>query len=81
MTPAPANLDQLRHIPDPTQRAIAAKAYIAERVEALASARRIRDDAIAVLLSQGGKPADVARLCGVSASHVKFVKRLGETNG
>lgn len=69
----PANLDELRAIPDPTQRAKAAQDYITAREAALAEARRVRDEAIAALLESSG-PTAVAEAVGMSLAHVRNIK-------
>lgn len=78
MTAAPPNLDVLRHIPDPVERAVKALAYIAERKNALTEARRIRDDAIETLLHQGTDIPAIAAAVGMSIGHIKLVKRIAE---
>lgn len=75
MTPPP-NLDALRLVPDPAERAKAAKAYVAEREAAISAARTIRDQAIATLIAQGTALPTIAQACEVSVSHVKLVKRI-----
>lgn len=76
----PPNLEALRLIPNPAQRAKAAKAYVAERQAAIDAARKIRDQAIAVLIGQGAKPDEIAAACDVSVAHVKLVKRIAAAN-
>jgi hypothetical protein len=70
----PGTLSELEAIPDPTERALAATAYIAQRQEAIEAARRIRDRAILALLDTQGMTA-VARAVGMSVEHVRNVKR------
>lgn len=70
----PRNLDELRKIRDHTERANAAAAYIAERESAIRQAREIRDTAIMRLVNSGAGIAATARECGVSISHIKFVR-------
>ena len=70
----PRNLDELRSVRDPAERALAAKAYIAQREDAITAARRIRDDAIRVY-SEAHSISETAAACGVSPATVKVVKR------
>lgn len=72
--PSPANLDALRAVVDPAERAQAALAYVAARQEAIAEARRIRDAAIRELVDDRGVTA-TAREVGLSVSQVKAVRR------
>lgn len=76
----PPNLDALRAIPDPADRAIAAGVYIAEREEAIRVARQIRDEAIASLIESGGDPTDIAVRVGVSPSKVKLVRLVRDAS-
>jgi len=73
----PRNLAELRKIRDPIERALAAKAYVAERQDAIRQANTVRDDAIRALLKAGNGVTATARACGVSVSHVKLVKGRG----
>jgi hypothetical protein len=70
----PGTLPELEAIPDPTDRALAATAYIAQRQEAIETARQIRDRAILTLLQTQTQVA-VARAVGMSVEHVRNVKR------
>lgn len=74
----PRNLDELRAVRDPAQRALAAAAYIEQREQAIAEARSVRDDAIRALLGEHG-PTKTARMCGVSVSHVKLAAQSSQT--
>lgn len=73
MTP-PGTLDELRAIRDPAARALAAKAYIERREQAIRDARAIRDDAIR-RYSETHSLSQTAAACGVSVTVVKQVKR------
>jgi hypothetical protein len=73
--PAPRNLDELRAIPAPLERATAAGRYIAAGQSKLTEARDLRDAAIGAALDDRMGPTAVARACGVSLSHVKAIKR------
>ena len=68
-----ANLDELRKVKDPAERARAARDYITAREAAITEARKIRAGAIADLLKDHGV-TEVARLCDVSVSTVKLVR-------
>lgn len=70
----PRNLDELRAINDPAQRALAAAAYIVEREDAIRKAREIRDAAIKEF-AEDHSIAATARACAVSVSTVKVVLR------
>lgn len=76
MTEAPKTLAELKAIPDPAQRARAARLYIERADSAKRDAQAIRDDAIRLLLKSNG-PTAVAKLCGVSLSLVKLVRKHG----
>lgn len=70
----PKNLADLTAIPDPAERARAAKLYIEERVEkARRDALAVRDEAIRQVLKSNG-PTATAKLCDVSVSTVKLVR-------
>jgi hypothetical protein len=72
---APANLAALEAINDPAEQALAASAYIAQREQAIETARKIRDRAIfALLMSDQGVTA-VARATGMSVAHVRNIQR------
>lgn len=73
---SPRNLAEVRAVREPAARALAAKAYADARREAIREVLVIRDEAIRELLADHG-PTEVARLCGVSLSHVKLVRRSG----
>lgn len=70
----PKNLAELKKIRDPAERALAAKAYVADRQEAIREANAVRDEAIVGLLTAGQGVTATARACGVSVSHVKIVR-------
>lgn len=73
MTDAPRNLAELRAIPDPAERASAAKLYL-ERVEQYKrDALTVRNEAILLVLESNG-PTAAAALCDVSLSTVKLVR-------
>ena len=75
METTPRNLEALRSITDPAEQARAAKAYIDERAKAIDEATEYRDAAIAALLLDGHTTGQVAVLTGMSAGHVKAVRR------
>lgn len=70
----PRSLDELRAVRDPAKQAHAAAAYIAEREEAILTARRIRDAAVRAYAVDHSL-SETAQACGVSVSLVKIVKR------
>lgn len=70
----PANLTELKAVKSATERAIAAGAYITAREEAIAEARKVRDDAVRAVAAEVG-PTKAAQACGVSLSLVKVVTR------
>lgn len=77
MTEAPKTLAELKAIPDPAERARAAKLYVEQRVEkARRDALTVRDEAIRILLESNG-PTATAKLCDVSVSTVKLVRAAG----
>lgn len=76
MTEAPKTLAELKAIPDPAERARAARLYIDRVDTAKRDALAVRDDAIRMVLGSNG-PTAAARLCGVSVSTVKLVRRHG----
>jgi hypothetical protein len=69
----PRNLDELRAVKAPADRAVAARAYVEQRQEAIRQALAVRDAAIRELLENSG-PSEVARLCDVSLSTVKLAR-------
>lgn len=73
MTEAPKTLAALKAIPDPAERARAARLYIERADSAKRDAQAVRDDAIRTLLKTNG-PTTTARLCDVSLSLVKLVR-------
>jgi hypothetical protein len=74
MTEAPRNLDQLKAIADPAERARAAKAYVQRAEKAISDALAVRNEAILLVLGSNGVTA-TANLCGVSVSTVKLVRK------
>ena len=72
---APGTLDALKAITDPEEQALAATAYIAQRREAIEHALHIRDEAIVRLLRAGHGVTAVAKVTGMSTTHVKNVQR------
>lgn len=70
----PRNLDELRAVKDPIARALAAAAYIAEREQAIETARRIRDDAVREV-RKTLSISKTAVACGISEATVKAIKR------
>ena len=74
MTEAPKTLAQLKAIHDPAERARAARGYIDRADMAKREAIAVRDEAIRLLLESNG-PTATARLCRVSLSLVKLVRR------
>ena len=70
------SLESLVAETDPQTRARLCADYIAAGNAALASARKLRDEAIITLLASGERPSVVARGCGVSIAHVRLVQRL-----
>jgi hypothetical protein len=74
MTEAPKTLAELIKIPDAAERARAAKLYIERAEQAKRNAQLVRDDAIRDLLETHG-PTATARLCDVSVSLVKLVRK------
>lgn len=74
MTDAPRTLDQLKAIPDPAERARAAKAYIQRAEKAIRDALVVRNEAILLVLGSNGATA-TAGLCDVSVSTVKLVRK------
>lgn len=70
----PRNLEELRAVSDPAERAIAAKAYIEAREEAISEARQIRDEAIRAY-AKTHSISETAAACGVSPATVKVVRR------
>ena len=75
-----SQLDRIAALTTPVERAQEAAAYIARGRESLTTARRLRDTAIADLLSTGQRITDIAAQTGVSVSHVKLIKRVMEGN-
>ena len=73
MIETPKTLAELRAIPDPAERARAARLYIERTETAKRDALTVRDDAIRLLLESNG-PTATARMCGVSVSTVKLVR-------
>lgn len=71
---APGSLDELKSIKDPAERALAAKAYIERREQAIREARAIRDEAIRAY-GDTHSLSQTASACGVSITVVKQVKR------
>ena len=71
---APRTLDELGAITDPAERALAAKAYIEQRQDAVRIARDIRDEAVRTY-AQTHSRSQTAAACGVSVTGVKQVKR------
>jgi DNA invertase Pin-like site-specific DNA recombinase len=76
MTEAPKTLAELQAIPDPAERARAARLYIERADSAKRDAQAVRDDAIRLVLKSNG-PTATARLCDVSVSTVKLVRSHG----
>jgi len=76
MTEAPKTLAELKAIPDPAERARAARHYIERADRAKRDAQAVRDEAIRTLLESNG-PTATARLCEVSLSLVKLVRAHG----
>lgn len=76
MIEAPKTLAALKQIADPAERAAAAKLYIERANQAKRDAIVVRDVAIRGLLESKGA-TETARLCGVSLSLVKLVRRQG----
>lgn len=76
MTEAPKTLAELKAIPDPAERARAARLYIERTETAKRDALTVRDDAIRLLLESTG-PTATARMCEVSLSTVKLVRSRG----
>lgn len=77
MSNPPRNLDELRAIEDPIERARAVAGYITSAENKIAEARQLRRDAIAVLLEapeRAAAPTALAREIGVSVSTVKNVR-------
>lgn len=70
----PANLDELRKVKDPVERALAAAAYIAARKTAIEDARRIRDDAVRAV-RKTHSISQTAKACGLSEATVKAITR------
>jgi DNA invertase Pin-like site-specific DNA recombinase len=67
-------LDELRAIREPAARAVAAKAYIEQREQAIKEARQIRDDAVRAY-SKTHSISETANMCGVSQATVKVIRR------
>lgn len=69
-----STIEQIRAIPDSTERARAASALLTEReaeVEAeLRAIRDVRDDAARAMFTEGQRAADVARALGISRAAV-----------
>jgi phage-related tail fiber protein len=84
VTTSPRTLDDLYAIKDPTERALAATAYL-ERIEkATRAAHAARLDAIRELLEANGRrdwhrPAVIAKAVGMSVSTVKVVRSAIES--
>lgn len=76
MTEAPKTLELLKEIRDPAERARAAKLYIERADSRKRDAIAVRDEAIRLLLKSNG-PTATAKLCGVSLSLVKVVRKHG----
>lgn len=76
----PRTLDDLRSVKDPATRAIAARAYVDQRREAIATALDIRDAAIREVLKLNG-PSKTARMCKVSLSTVKLARGRSTGDG
>jgi hypothetical protein len=76
MTETPKTLAELQAIPDPAERARAARLYIERADSAKRDAQAVRDDAIRLVLKSNG-PTATARLCDVSVSTVKLVRSHG----
>lgn len=70
----PRNLDELRAIREPAARAVAAKAYIEQREQAIKEARQLRDDAIRAY-SETHSISETAVACEVSPATVKVIRR------
>jgi hypothetical protein len=70
----PRNLQELRAIREPAARALAAKAYIEQREEAIKDARRIRDEAV-LEYSETHSLSETAAACGISIGTVKVIRR------
>jgi hypothetical protein len=73
MTDAPRNLDELRAIKDPQELIQAAHAYIEAGETKLSDARKLRDEAVRVLVKKHGL-AETARRTGLSQSTVKMIR-------
>jgi hypothetical protein len=75
------NLEAVRAVTDPGERARAVQAYLDERMAALEEARTIRHDAIRELLQGGAGVTETARRAGVSLSLVKGIRLSMKENG
>lgn len=73
MTDAPRNMDELRAIKDPEQRANAATAYIEAGEEKIREARRIRAEDIRALVKKHGL-AETSRRLNLNLSTVKAIR-------
>ncbi len=69
----PRTLKELRDLPPGPERIAAARAYIAERENAISEAMAIRNADIRALIAEKGL-AEAARMTGLSLSTVKLVK-------
>lgn len=73
MTAPPANLAELRVIPDAGDRARAATAYVEARERAIVEARKVRAEAVLQLVETEGVAA-AARRSGLSDTTVRTIR-------
>ena len=74
MTEGPKTLAALKAIPDPAERARAAKLYLAHVEQYKRDAEAVRHEAIREVLESHG-PSVTAELCDVSVSLVKLARK------
>lgn len=68
-------IDDIKAITDPVRRAKEAEGFLARGRDALATAKELRDAAIAELLLKGQSQREVARAIGVSGTTVAGVAK------